>query len=384
MRPEGSFSLLADGEREHLRAYRHQRIQDQMRKAGQDVVVVVGRYDAWQIGYLRYVADWRPWAGHGYAVFSADGDATLVLPARSQTHWAESGSWIDAIHAPDPIAVVAERVRQLGGGKTSLGVCGLDAIMPHAEVKALQAEFPDAEIFEAGPIIDRARAVKSNLEIRLMREDAAAVQKAFEAFRGALRPGRSEWEVVGEAHRTMREQGGFDGIAHLSHGDLPFIHPPTSRPIHADDIVKFSIEYTGPHGYWTELAGIFSFSEPAPEVRRKHDTIRRAFDEASSMMRPGVVGGEIIDRIHRVYQDDGWQIADRGIWDVHGIGLDVIEWPTVLEGDPTILEEGMVLCLHPGLLIGEERWGVYIQDSFVVSQDGGQQLSTLTHDWIVI
>ena len=378
------FSQLEAKERDGLRAYRLERVREAMRKAGHEILVIAGRYDAWQIGYLRYVTDWRPWAGHGYAVLGLDEEPVLILPARSQTHWATSGSWAETVHAPDPVAEIASRIRALSASPGRIGVCGLDMIMPHAEAEALKRAFPNADLVEAGRAIDTARAIKSQLELKLMREDAAAVQTAFEAFAAALKPGRTEWEVVAEAHAAMKRQGGFDGIAHLANEALPFIHPPTSRPIQADDVTKFSIEYTGPNGFWTELAGIFSFEPPNSEIQRRYNTVRRAFDEAAAMMRPGIVGGEIIDRIYRIYREDGWDISDRGIWDIHGIGIDVIEWPTVLEGDSTRLEEGMVLCLHPGLLIGDERWGVYIQDSFIVSPEGGQQLSSLSHDWVVI
>jgi len=378
------FSILDSSSCNELHVYRHARVREAMREAGFDILVIAGRYDAWQIGYLRYVSDWRPWAGHGYAVFPLQGDPVLVLPAKSQSHWAQGGSWVDTLHAPNPITEIASRIRNISAQPERIGVCGLDMIMPRAEVEALHCEFPQAELVEAGGVIDRARAIKSELEIELMREDAAAVQGAFETFKDELRPGRSEWEIVAEVHRKMRQRGGFDGIVHLSHSRLPFIHPPTLRVIQPDDIYKFSIEYTGSHGYWTELGGIFSFVDPDPETKRCYDTIHRAFDEASAMMRPGAIGGDIIDRIYRVYEEDGLAINGRGIWDVHGIGLDVIEWPIVVEENDTRLELGMVLCLHPGLLIGEEQWGIYIQDSFIVTDKGGEQLSSLSHEWYIL
>ena len=99
------------------------------------------------------------------------------------------------------------------------------------------------------------------------------------------------------------------------------------------------------------------------------------------MMKPGVDDGNIINEIKKIYTKDGWKIGGRGIWDIHGIGMDVIEQPIVLDDDSFKLKENMVLCLHPGLLIGDEEWGVYIQDSFLVTEEGGKQLSDLTHEW---
>jgi Xaa-Pro dipeptidase len=377
-------SILKAEQKNELRAYRYERVRDAMREQGYEFLIAVGRYDAWQIGYLRYITDWRLWAGHGYAVFPVDGEPILVLPAQSQAYWARSQSWVETVGAKDPIAEVASQIRKRYREPATIAVCGLDGIMPRAEATALQRAFPKSELVERGELINRSRAIKSDLEITLMKEDAAAVQQAFETFKDELMPGRSEWEIVAEVHRKMRQQGGLDGIAHISHAEPPFIHPPTSRLIERNDVVKFSIEYTGPHGYWTELGGIFSFAVPTEPIRKRYETVHRAFDEASAMMRPGIIGGDIVDRIYRVYEEDGWTINGRGIWDVHGIGLDVIEWPTVIEGDDTQLESGMVLCLHPGLLIGDDKWGVYIQDSFVVTNKGGEPLSGLSHDWYVL
>jgi len=112
----------------------------------------------------------------------------------------------------------------------------------------------------------------------------------------------------------------------------------------------------------------------------QYETTLKAFNKAAAMLKPGTVAGDIVAAIDAVFEEDGW-LTERWIRDIHGIGLDVIEPPDVLPGDKTALQEGMVLCLHPGLLIGEEKAGFAIEDSFLVTPSGGRSLSRIVHQW---
>jgi hypothetical protein len=44
----------------------------------------------------------------------------------------------------------------------------------------------------------------------------------------------------------------------------------------------------------------------------------------------------------------------------------------------------MILNIHPGLLVDEDRWGVYVQDNLMVTPQGGRPLGDDKYEWHVL
>src|SRR5207244_13633012 len=61
----------------------------------------------------------------------------------------------------------------------------------------------------------------------------------------------------------------------------------------------------------------------------------------------------------------------------HSIGMTMIEFPKIGEGVETELEDGMVFSLHPHAIAENGRDCLYMQETWLVTADGGQPLSGL-------
>jgi Xaa-Pro aminopeptidase len=372
--------MISAGERER----RYAAVRSAMQAAGQAAWVVPGFGDPFRRGGVRYLSGWHLWAGTGYVVVPLDQDPVLIVGAASQAFWARTWSWLADVRQgglEDVIAIL----RELKLDRGHIGVVGLGDVLSARDAATLAAGLPEAQCSDSTEAMDRIRLAKSPEEVVLMEETGHIVAEGIRRFREALAPGRTEREVVAKAHQAVRALGCLDGIAHLSTDAPPFIHPPNDRRFAADDIVKFSMEFAGPSGYWIELAGIFSFGEPPDHLRRRFETWQQAFRAAAAAMKPGVTAGQLVEEVEDTFRRQGQPVSGRGIWDAHSIGLDVLEPPIVnRRDDATVLQEGMVWCLHPGLLVGPEGWGVYIQENFVVTPAGGRPLSGLQHEWNVV
>jgi hypothetical protein len=44
----------------------------------------------------------------------------------------------------------------------------------------------------------------------------------------------------------------------------------------------------------------------------------------------------------------------------------------------------MVMNVHPGLLVDEDQWGVYVQDNFLVTPEGGVRMGDYQYEWHVV
>ncbi|MEO5965126.1 MAG: M24 family metallopeptidase [Candidatus Limnocylindrales bacterium] len=352
-----------------------------MQANGWAALLVAGRAGATDAGFVRYTSGWRLWGGSSFVVLRADGDPTILLGSNSQVHWANQFSWVrDARYAEDLAGAAVDLVAGLEQG--TVGAVGLGR----------SANSHDAELIRSrlGPGLADATSAVTSLMVRksieeraLQAQGARAIAAAHARFAAELRPGRSEFEVVAAAVETAVRGGCTDGIAHLSTGSLPYIHPPTTRTFAADDVVKFSMEYAGPAGYWIELSGVYSFRQPTREEQRLFDVTRAAMDAVGSGLRTGARASAVAAISERVFADAGLAMTGRAIWDAHGIGLNVIEPPLAVAGDDSTYEEGMVINVHPGILVNGDH-GIYLQDNFEVTDDGGVIQSGRDHVWTVV
>jgi Xaa-Pro aminopeptidase len=186
------------------------------------------------------------------------------------------------------------------------------------------------------------------------------------------------------AVQTLAELGCLDGIAHLTNQARPFFRPPTERSFTAGDIIKVSLEFAGPAGYWIELAGVYSFQPPPERQFRFFETTLKALAHAAQILRPGAVGGDVTRAIEATYREDGWKLTGRGLWDGHLIGLNVIRPPYGLTDDTNVFRENMVFNVHPGIMVDDDELGMFLQDNLVVTPEGGKPVGQYKYVWHVL
>jgi Xaa-Pro aminopeptidase/Xaa-Pro dipeptidase len=67
----------------------------------------------------------------------------------------------------------------------------------------------------------------------------------------------------------------------------------------------------------------------------------------------------------------------------HGIGLDVHEPPWIRMKNPEELKENMAVTVEPGIYL-ENKFGVRIEDSIVVTANGPKVLNRFSKDLIIL
>lgn len=99
-----------------------------------------------------------------------------------------------------------------------------------------------------------------------------------------------------------------------------------------------------------------------------YDLVLKAQKAAISIIRPGILAKEVDNAARSVIAEAGY--GDEFFHSTgHGVGLDIHELPRISTKGDTLLQEGMVFSVEPGVYLKGE-FGVRIEDVVAVSKTG--------------
>ena len=136
-------------------------------------------------------------------------------------------------------------------------------------------------------------------------------------------------------------------------------------------VVDFGATY---EGYRSDMTRTFcAGGEPEGELARVFDVVRDSQAQGVAAVRAGVAAKDVDAVCRRVIDEAGWaERFEHGTG--HGVGLDIHEAPTVSPLGTAILAPGMIVTVEPGVYL-PGTGGVRIEDTLVVTEDGGRPLT---------
>ena len=174
----------------------------------------------------------------------------------------------------------------------------------------------------------------------------------------------TEKEVAFDLVRLMIENGAFKEsfdtiVTSGPDSSLPHAIPQNkklSRPILIDWGAIFE-------GYCSDNTRTMVYTERQQEI---WDIVAEAQDKAIKAIKPGIKCLEV-DKVARdIISDYGY--GDKFIHSTgHSLGLDIHETPGFSLRDETIIEEGMVITVEPGIYL-EGEFGVRLEDTVSISK----------------
>jgi Xaa-Pro aminopeptidase len=248
--------------------------------------------------------------------------------------------------------------------------------------------------------LEERRRRKTAQEIAAIEETQRATEAAFEAAARLLRDadvagdrtlvlgGRplTAERVHAEIERTLLDRGcvAEDTIA-AGGPQAAQPHNVGSGPYRANEAIVIDIYPQSKRTrYYADMTRTVCRGEPPAEIARMYEATLRAQEEGIAMVRPGVTGREIHERIEDLLYDAGYgttreQQRREGIPSFihslgHGVGLAIHEEPSLGRSGVKPLEPGDVVTVEPGLYL-EGFGGVRIEDILVVTEDGARDLT---------
>jgi Xaa-Pro aminopeptidase len=259
-------------------------------------------------------------------------------------------------------------------------------IMPHMVYTGLSKACPDLEIGDVTPMWLQLTAVKHPLEVDLIRNSLRVADLGALAAIDAIRPGVTEHSVSAAAVATMRRAGSefepFIPLIASGANASMFERIATEKVIQEGEMVILDIGAVV-KGYTADLGRtVLCGGEPTAKQRAIYQATHLALQEAKKMIRPGVTGKAIDARAREVIADCGWgdyvYTGNTG----HQLGYGLHGEPLVDRRVDFVVEENMVMCLEPRIVLPDqpEVGGAHLEDVVVVTANGCEQLNTTPYD----
>jgi len=350
-----------------------------------------------------YLSNYWCMKGYDIVVFPREGEPTLVV-VEPQRDDAERTAWTDDIRLfkgyderdPRPptaraVELAQEVVREAGyeriGLELSLGTQASDRMVgePTTYTHAFFDAFGSAE--DATPLLAEARAVKTPQEIERMRLANELAALAMEHVRRELRPGMRESEAGALWEGFVHGEGtGYRGKVELARGFAlvwsgPGIRTFTAtghRPVQEREPTLFEI-WVCVDGYWCDHTKNVCPGELTQEYDELLDRLLAVYGAAVDHVRPGASLPEL-DRLVRAEMAEAGYPGQPSHPVAHGVGARAHEPPYAHQAGGGVIEEGMVLAIEPGAY-WEGGGGLRVEDNFLVTADGVEQLSSYPDDF---
>ncbi|MFQ5951097.1 MAG: M24 family metallopeptidase [Candidatus Geothermarchaeales archaeon] len=259
---------------------------------------------------------------------------------------------------------------------------------------SLAKKMKGTAFIEARDIIAEMRIVKSEEELRLLKESGKWTVRAHQLLKKHIAPGKHDIEVAAktttEASREMIRELGSNYTPFRS--DMPIqagfrgqVGPmsaiphaiSTSRPMRRGNVLG-SGAGADVGGYSAELERTWIIGSPTPKQKRLFENMLVAQQAALDAFRPGARCGDVDKAARRIIKKSGCENFMRHHTG-HSIGLDPHEPPWIDIGDRRIMREGMVFSCEPGIYVRGYA-GFRHSDTVIVTQDGSEIITPFPRD----
>ena len=234
-------------------------------------------------------------------------------------------------------------------------------------------------------LISQQRMIKTKDEIEKIRKAQQITEEAFTELLNMVKPGVKESALAFELEFLMRKKGAsgvsFDLIT-IAGAKTSMPHGvPGDNEIKSGDFVTFDIGavYDGYHSDMTRTIAVGSVSDEQKEV---YDTVLKAQLAGLSAVKAGVKASSVDRAARSVIEAAGYGEYFRHSTG-HGVGLEIHEQPLVAPKSETILSEGMIITVEPGIYL-PGKFGVRIEDMVAVTNSGCDDLAALSKELLIL
>lgn len=236
--------------------------------------------------------------------------------------------------------------------------------------KRLKNKLTGIKLVGSSGLIETARAVKTSVEISLIKKAQTINEKTLKTIRREIKPGITEKSLARKIVETATKLGSdgpaFPPIVAFGKNSASPHHEPGFAKLKKGDLVLLDMGFKY-KGYCSDMTRVFFTAPPTPLQKTVYSTVLKAQTEAVKHLKGGS-RGDTIDRLARNI------IKKAGYNDMfghslgHGVGIAVHELPYLSTKYRKTVPVNAVVTVEPGIYI-ENSFGIRIEDMVLVGRD---------------
>jgi Xaa-Pro aminopeptidase len=272
-----------------------------------------------------------------------------------------------------PVALLAQVLKEKGLGRGRIAVEWRQIEMVYYE--QMRELLPDARIVDAEPILTELRMIKSEEEVRRLREVCHITSEVMDSvYRSGAYEGMTEWDLenyldIALAQRKARHV--WTDVAFGPKG-ADFVGP-TSTKLERGHVLRLDIGGWY-EGYVCDMSRSLAWGgKPGETARKAHAAIYRMNRELVKAVRPGAAPSELYRMLMRMFEEEGFQSLTPQAG--HSLGRTAHEPPFLVAECDRPLEPGMVVVVEPTMRV-QGAGSFNIEDTTLVTDEGCEVLTT--------
>jgi Xaa-Pro dipeptidase len=269
--------------------------------------------------------------------------------------------WADA---EGPNAALEQLIDATGISRVSPSVV-LDETMRADFALLLLDALPGAKRRFTQDTVGYLRSRKDDEEYARIKAAHLLNDRAVEAAFAALKPGMTELEVaafIGEVYKANGATTEFCSVCFGANGAFPHHHTGNTQ-LKAGDAVLID---TGCRlsGYPSDMTRMGYFQSAPEGYGQIHSIVDRAVEAALKAAVSGVKASEVDKAARDVITAAGY--GDKFLHRTgHGLGIDIHEAPYITGTSETVLDEGMVFSIEPGIYL-QGQFGLRLEEIVII------------------
>ena len=312
------------------------------------------------------------WSSDNAIFLSIDGDKFVITDGR-YTLDAKENAKAEVIEARDLVKKAREIIL-----KKRIKTLKID---PHNWSREEYKKLSEVVILQNAPFFSfKKRMIKTPKELEIIKKAVELGAKAFDEFAEVIETGIDEYELSYRFKEKLTKRGkrelSFEPIVAINENAAKPHATLTDKILKKGDLLLLDagIKYKR---YCSDRTRTIYIGDKIDmgknqkfdkNIQKVYDVVLKAQETAIKAVKPGIKAKEL-DKIAR----DVIEKAGFGKYFVHslghGVGLDIHEWPFINSKNETVLKEGMVFTIEPGIYIPGE-FGIRIEDMVCINYKG--------------
>lgn len=377
----------------------NKKLQSEMVKQGVDMLLLSTPEN------IYYSTGYRSWYTSSlfrpvYVLVPKKGDPAIILRILEKTTvqytswtthiycWGSPGRNLGPLEGVDPVGTVSRAIREIQPDTRTVGLESGDGMQYFWSMNILKDIIdsqPGICFMDGSLAIQRARMVKTPWETERIRHVCRITEQAILDTGKTIAAGKTTEKDISKGIAMRMAEGGVDKVSYLTVTSgkdkyCTFNTYATDRVVQKGEYVL--VDISGHiDGYASDLTRVFYLGHVPEEEREMAQTAGGCVAAAKAAMKPGVQVSEI-NRICEGYIRDSkfgrFLLHSSG----HGIGLNVVEYPTIHDEAREELKPGMVFAVENGVYPYDLEKGVEsiclsfrMEDEVVITEDGAEWIT---------